>query len=93
MEENKSGGHKAILLNRKNGSFTGIIDVISFDISAILLETELGMLTIKGKNLHVNRLSLEKGEVDMEGTIVSIEYSEVPKMKEKAGSVMGRLFR
>ncbi len=94
MEENtRQGSHKALLTNRKNGSFTGILDVLSFDVSEILLETEMGMLVVKGKDLHVNRLNLEKGEVDMEGLIISLEYSDVPKPGEKAAGVFGRLFK
>ena len=41
----------------------------------------------------MNRLNLEKGEVDMEGLIVSMEYSDVPKPGEKAAGVLGRLFK
>lgn len=94
MEENiRPGAHKALMTNRKNGSFTGILDVLSFDVSEILLETEMGMLIVKGKDLHVNRLNLEKGEVDMEGLIVSMEYSDVPKPGEKTAGVLGRLFK
>ena len=64
MEEKTiNKNHKIILNNRQNGSFTGIVDVLSFDIGEILLETEMGMLHVKGKDLHVNRLNLEKGEV------------------------------
>ena len=46
--------HRLMLQDRKVGSFTGILDVISFDLNEILLETEQGMLHIKGKDLHVN---------------------------------------
>ena len=76
-EKTVSKTHKVLLQNRKSGSFSGIVDVLSFDVAEILLETELGMLLIKGNDLHVNRLSLEKGEVDVEGRIDSIAYSEV----------------
>lgn len=94
MEEiMQSGAHRALLSNRKNGNFTGILDVLSFDVSQILLETEQGMLIVKGKDLHVNRLNLEKGEVDLDGLITSLEYSEVPKPGEKAAGVLGRLFK
>ena len=74
-EKTVSKTHKVLLQNRKSGSFSGIVDVLSFDVAEILLETELGMLLIKGNDLHVNRLSLEKGEVDVEGRIDSIAYS------------------
>jgi sporulation protein YabP len=89
----QSGAHKALVSNRKNGNFTGILDVLSFDVSQILLETEMGMLSVRGKDLHVNRLNLEKGEVDLDGLISSLEYSDVPKPGEKAAGVLGRLFK
>ena len=55
MEEiSGTKSHKLILNNRRTGSFTGILDVLSFDVGEILLETELGMLDLKGKDLHVN---------------------------------------
>ena len=76
MEEiSGTKSHKLILNNRRTGSFTGILDVLSFDVGEILLETELGMLDLKGKDLHVNRLNLEKGEADIEGEIDMITYS------------------
>ena len=55
--------HKLLINSRKTGSFSGVLDVLSFDVAEILLETEEGMLLIKGNDLHVNRLSLEKGEI------------------------------
>lgn len=85
--------HRILLNNRKNGSISGVLDVLSFDVNEILLETDMGMLKIKGKDLHVNRLNLEKGEVDLAGQIDSMEYSEVGKLKEKAEGFWGKLFK
>ena len=85
--------HKIILSNRKNGNFSGVLDVISFDISEILLETEQGMLNVKGKDLHVNRLNLEKGEVDIEGVIESLSYSQVPSSVKKQENLLGKWFK
>ena len=94
MEENKIvKAHKIVLTNRRNGSFTGVLDVISFDISEILLETEQGMLNVKGKDLHVNRLNLEKGEVDIEGNIDAFTYSQVPSVVKKSEGFLGKLFK
>ena len=90
MEEiSGTKSHKLILNNRRTGSFTGILDVLSFDVGEILLETELGMLDLKGKDLHVNRLNLEKveGEIDM------ITYSKVPEVTGKKDKMFGRIFR
>ena len=94
MEENTiAKTHKLILNNRHSGSFTGILDVLSFDLSEVLLETEMGMLHIKGKDLHVNRLNLEKGEADIEGEIDMITYSKVPEVTGKKEKMFGRIFR
>ena len=94
MEEKSvvNKAHKIMLTNRKNGSFTGILDVLSFDINEILLETEQGMLHVKGKDLHVNRLNLEKGEVDIEGMIESFSYSQVPMGMKKSDGLFGKIF-
>ena len=75
--------HKLVLNNRKTCVMTGVLDVLAFDLGEILLETEQGMLMIKGKDLHVNRLSLEKGEVDVTGQIDSCSYSDMQVGKKK----------
>lgn len=90
---NVAKSHKVLISNRKSGAFSGVVDVLSFDVSEILLETELGMLLIKGHDLHVNRLSLEKGEIDIEGRIDSLAYSEVKSASKQAESLLGRLFK
>ena len=49
------------------------------------------MLHIKGKDLHVNRLNLEKGEVDIDGQVDALNYSQVPGIGKKGG-MLGKLF-
>lgn len=72
------GQHRMILQNRKSGSFTGVTDILTFDASEIVLETELGRLMIKGKELHVNRLDLQKKEVEIDGTVDMLQYTNTP---------------
>lgn len=84
--------HRAVISNRRSALFTGVVDVISFDLTEILLETELGMLHVKGKDLHVNRLSVEKGEVDIEGKLDSFTYTDNGEFNRKNESLLGRLF-
>jgi sporulation protein YabP len=96
MEENmatKQRAHKVMLTNRRTCMVSGVADVLSFDLAEILLETDQGMLMIKGKDLHVNRLTLERGEVDIEGQIDSFTYSDVGQYGEKGESFLGRLFK
>ena len=85
--------HKLVINNRKTSMVTGVIDVLSFDLNEILLETEQGMLMIKGNDLHVNRLTLEKGEIDIEGKIDSFTYSDVKSASKQTESFLGRLFK
>ncbi len=92
MEERQIGGgsHRIIFSKRKQGSITGVRDVIAFDAKEVVLDTEEGMLTIRGSELHVNRLSVEKGELELEGQVDSMIYS-VAKSRDKE-SLLVRLF-
>ena len=85
--------HRVAMNNRRNCAIGGVNDVLSFDIHEILLETEQGMLMIKGDDLHVSRLTLEKGEVDIDGKIDSFTYSDVAGAGHKSESLFNRLFR
>ena len=96
MEDNTSinkKAHKLILNNRRCGNLTGESDVLSFDENEIILETDQGMLMMKGKELHVSRLMLDKGEVDIDGRIDSVTYSEQGSRTERTESLLGRLFK
>lgn len=85
--------HKVTMTNRRMCLLTGVKDVLAFDIHEVLLETEQGMLTIKGDDLHVSRLSLDQGEVDLDGRIDSFVYSETSGYGQKGESLFARLFR
>lgn len=94
MEEKQMPrAHKVVVVGRKSGMISGISDVLSFDENEIILDTEMGLLTIKGKELHISRLSLELGEADMEGKVDSMVYSERGHKKKQEGSLVSRLFR
>lgn len=97
MEErqlnNNLGVHKLHLSGRKSAIMTGVKDVLSFDANEVLLETIQGILMIRGEDLHVNRLTLEKGEVDVDGKINSLVYSDGSNSMKSASSVIGRLFK
>ena len=94
MEERQiAKTHKLVIQNRKMSMVSGVLDVLAVDLNEILLETEQGMLMIKGKDLHVNRLSLDKGEVDLAGHIDSVAYSDVQQHGKKNESLFVTLFR
>lgn len=92
MEEKKNlKPHSITWQERMQGRITGVKDVFSFDETSVVLETEQGRLTIKGKDLHISRLMLEQGEVEMEGQPESIQYSGSSSVEK--GSLLRRLFR
>lgn len=94
MEEKYIGKpHKLVVNNRKTSLVTGVLDVLAFDVNEILLETQQGMLMMKGTDLHVNRLTLEKGEVDITGNINSIAYSDVTNTVKKNENFLGKIFK
>ena len=84
--------HKIMLTNRRTCTISGVVDVLSFDMNEVLLETDQGMLMIKGKELHVSRLSLDKGEVAVDGNVDSLTYSDMLSGKEKTTTLFSKLF-
>ncbi|PNV62426.1 sporulation protein YabP [Clostridium sp. chh4-2] len=85
--------HKVIMENRSSSSITGIRDVVSFNENQVVLDTDMGLLTIKGKDLHVSRLTVEKGEADVDGTIDSLVYTSNEAFHKSAESWVVRLFK
>lgn len=65
-----------VLENREKLSISGVLDVLSFDDQIIIVETELGLLTIKGEDLRINKLSIDTSETIVNGNIMQIAYSE-----------------
>ncbi len=81
-----------ILENRGKLNISGVLDVLSFDDQIIIVETELGLLNVKGENLRINKLSIDTSEVIVEGDIVSLAYSEKDTDK-KGSSFLGKIFK
>lgn len=82
-----------ILENRNKLSISGVNDVLSFDDQIVILETDLGMLTVKGDDLRINKLSIDTSEVIVEGNIYNLSYSEKQAHKSTGGSLLGKIFK
>lgn len=95
MEERTGGikNHKLTMVDRGTVQMTGVNEVISFDTSEIVLETSEGLLMIRGDNLHVNHLTLEKGEVNVDGSVDSLVYSNGKKTAKAGEKGLGRWFK
>ena len=81
--------HSLILENRKTLNATGVSNVDSFDDQTVVAFTDLGELVVRGFNLHIDRLSVESGELTLEGDIVSMTYSN----NQPTGGFISRLFK
>ena len=91
QDKNIKQNQNLILENRKNLSISGITDVDSFDEKAICLYTQLGELTIQGRELHIDAMSVETGDMTITGAIWAIVYGD--KEKKSPLSALGRLFK
>lgn len=91
MEVNKVNGNHSIKIdNREKIEIEGVLEVLAFNEDEIELDTEQGMMIIKGQNLHVNKLNLDVGQVCLEGEFEELSYNNNSKNN---GSFMGRLFK
>lgn len=98
MEERKNNLNTSImqnliLENREKLSISGVNDVLSFDDQIVILETQLGLLTVKGENLRINKLSLDSEEVVVEGEINNLGYSEKDFERKSGNSFLGKIFK
>lgn len=80
--------HKLTLDQRNNLNMTGVTEVVSFDEYAVVVRTDLGTLTVQGQQLQLKTLSVEGGQIAVEGNISSLQYEE-PRQK---GGILHRLF-
>ncbi|MCL2170699.1 MAG: sporulation protein YabP [Defluviitaleaceae bacterium] len=94
MDERKfARAHKLICENRENLGITGVTDVISFDEEQVICDTDMGVLILRGANLHVSRLNLDSGDLDIHGEINSISYEAGGANRQSKSSFFGKLFK
>ena len=94
MEDRLNNGvHKVSFEDRGRGYITGVIDVLSFDANQVVLETAQGILMLKGIDLHVTRLVVDKGEIEIDGKLDSLTYSDIKTNKKNGENLLGRLFK
>ncbi len=96
MENYNSSNNKfqnIVLENREKLNVTGILDIFSFDDQIIIMETELGFLTIKGDNLKINKLSIDTSDFIVEGKINSLAYSDSDMGAKKSKNILSKIFK
>ncbi len=83
--------HNVIMESRKKVSVSGVDDVESFDENEIVMSTAQGILIVRGRELRIEKLSLDSGDVVLEGTIDKLEYED--DVKASGGGLFSRLFK
>ena len=82
--------HNLILEDRKSLMVTGVSDVDSFDDQSVVIYTDMGELTVRGSDLHIGRLNVDTGELNVTGNIFALGYTDD---RERQGGLFGRLFK
>ena len=85
--------HNVIMEDRHHLTVSGVEDIDSFDEQAVVIYTQMGELTVKGDDLHINRLSLEIGELLIEGEIYALIYSEKEEKQSSPQGFFSKVFR
>lgn len=80
-----------ILENRERLTVTGVTDILTFDEDEIVLNTQNGILEISGRELKVEKLSSDEGEVLAKGFITSLSYAG--EIREKSGGFFKNMFK
>ena len=80
--------HKLTLNERRQLTMNGVTEVISFDDTSVVLRTNMGVLTVHGKELQLKNLSLDGGQVAVDGSVAALIYEEAPA----SGGWLRRLF-
>jgi sporulation protein YabP len=96
IEEKKVSKPKVqnlILENRERLNISGVIDVESFNDENVVVDTELGILVIRGMDLHINKLNIDNSELGIEGDIISCEYSDKEGSRSKGSGFFARMFK
>lgn len=95
MEDSKkiNSFQNIVLENREKLNITGILDVFSFDDQIIIVETELGLLTIKGNDLKINKLSIDTSDFVVDGKINSLIYSDSDTSIKKNKNILSKIFK
>ena len=83
------GSHHVVMEDCRRLSATGVRQVLRFDEDQVVMDTDQGVLTVEGSGLHVEKLSLDIGEVALGGTVSGMYYA---KSRQSKGSLWSKLF-
>jgi len=91
----KTSKHRLVVDQRESIAISGVVDVISFDEEQVVCETDIGVMILRGTNLHVSNLNLDNGSLDIFGRLEGIAYEDTggPGKSGRKGSLFGKIFK
>lgn len=89
-ESGQSAPHHVVIENRQSLTVSGVEDVERFDENTIVLSTSMGSMVVTGEDLHIEKLSLDGGDLKVEGHVDAISYEDDGNER---GGFLSRLFR
>ncbi|MDE6261049.1 MAG: sporulation protein YabP [Oscillospiraceae bacterium] len=89
-ESGQSAPHHVVIENRQSLTVSGVEDVERFDENTIVLSTSMGSMVVAGEDLHIEKLSLDGGDLKVEGHVDAISYEDDGNER---GGFLSRLFR
>jgi sporulation protein YabP len=91
--EEKNCIQNVLLESREKMTISGVSDVLSFDDQIVIVETDLGLLTIKGENLKINKLNIDTSDFILNGKISSLAYSDGSFEGGKNSNILSKIFK
>lgn len=91
IDNGNYGRHRIVLEERERLLINGVTDVISFDEESVSADTDMGVILIRGEGLHISKLNLDEGVLQVEGNVDIIEYGD--GTVSKGGFLLGKIFK
>lgn len=81
--------HRLEMDGREKLNVSGVDDVSGFDENLVVLRTPLGELNIRGEQLHIERIDLDQGKLELRGQVQELSYDESPSGRSLWGKLFG----
>ena len=94
FEETKPAKMQNIILeNRNRLHLSGVLDVLNFDEEIVTVETELGVLIVKGSDLRLNKFNLDNNELSIDGEVISMTYDDKANPSKRGEGLFTKIFK
>lgn len=85
--------HNITINNREDIKMSGILDVLSFDEELVICQSDIGVLVLKGAELHVKKLDLDNGVLELTGYIMGLQYEQDHVLSKNKPSIFSKIFK